>query len=120
MAFIRSKLTVLATGGAGKIYKSTTNAYTCTGDGMAMAARVGIPLQDMEMWQFHPTGIAGVGVLITEGTRGEGGYLLNGEGERYMERYSPHMKDLSCRDIVSFFYAEIANVVVVLTKIMCC
>ena len=73
MAFIRSKLTVLATGGAGKIYKSTTNAYTCTGDGMAMAARVGIPLQDMEMWQFHPTGIAGVGVLITEGTRGEGG-----------------------------------------------
>ena len=101
LAFIKSKLTVLATGGAGKIYKSTTNAYTCTGDGMAMAARAGIPLQDMEMWQFHPTGIAGVGVLITEGTRGEGGYLLNGEGERYMERYSPHMKDLSCRDIVS-------------------
>lgn len=101
VAFIQAKLTVLATGGAGKIFKSTTNAYTCTGDGIAMAARAGVPLQDMEMWQFHPTGIAGVGVLITEGTRGEGGYLLNGEGERYMERYSPHMKDLSCRDIVS-------------------
>lgn len=101
VAFIKAKLTVLATGGAGKIFKSTTNAYTCTGDGIAMAARAGVPLQDMEMWQFHPTGIAGVGVLITEGTRGEGGYLLNGEGERYMERYSPHMKDLSCRDIVS-------------------
>jgi succinate dehydrogenase / fumarate reductase flavoprotein subunit len=101
IAFIKSKLTVLATGGAGKIFKSTTNAYTCTGDGIAMAARAGVPLQDMEMWQFHPTGIAGVGVLITEGTRGEGGYLLNGEGERYMPRYSPHMKDLSCRDIVS-------------------
>ena len=101
VAFIKAKLTVLATGGAGKIFKSTTNAYTCTGDGIAMAARAGVPLQDMEMWQFHPTGIAGVGVLITEGTRGEGGYLINGEGERYMERYSPHMKDLSCRDVVS-------------------
>ena len=100
-AFIKAKKTVLATGGAGKIFKSTTNAYTCTGDGIAMAARAGVPLQDMEMWQFHPTGIAGVGVLITEGTRGEGGYLLNANGERYMERYSPHMKDLSCRDIVS-------------------
>ncbi|MBT4884607.1 MAG: succinate dehydrogenase flavoprotein subunit [Legionellales bacterium] len=101
VAFIKAKLTVLATGGAGKIFKNTTNAYTCTGDGIAMAARAGVPLQDMEMWQFHPTGIAGVGVLITEGTRGEGGYLINGEGERYMERYSPHMKDLSCRDVVS-------------------
>ncbi len=100
-AFIKAKKTVLATGGAGKIFKSTTNAYTCTGDGIAMAARAGVPLQDMEMWQFHPSGIAGVGVLITEGTRGEGGYLLNSNGERYMERYSPHMKDLSCRDIVS-------------------
>ena len=101
IVYIKSKLTVLATGGAGKIFKSTTNAYTCTGDGLGMALRAGLPLQDMEMWQFHPTGIAGVGVLITEGTRGEGGYLVNGEGERYMERYSPHMKDLSCRDIVS-------------------
>lgn len=101
IVYIKSKLTVLATGGAGKIFKSTTNAYTCTGDGLGMALRSGLPLQDMEMWQFHPTGIAGVGVLITEGTRGEGGYLLNGEGERYMERYAPHMKDLSCRDVVS-------------------
>jgi succinate dehydrogenase / fumarate reductase, flavoprotein subunit len=101
IVYIKSKLTVLATGGAGKIFKSTTNAYTCTGDGLGMALRAGLPLQDMEMWQFHPTGIAGVGVLITEGTRGEGGYLVNGEGERYMERYAPHMKDLSCRDIVS-------------------
>ena len=101
IVYIKAKLTVLATGGAGKIFKSTTNAYTCTGDGLGMVLRSGLPLQDMEMWQFHPTGIAGVGVLITEGTRGEGGYLLNGEGERYMERYAPHMKDLSCRDIVS-------------------
>lgn len=96
-----AKMTVLATGGAGRIYQSTTNAYTCTGDGLGMAARAGIALQDMEMWQFHPTGIAGVGVLITEGTRGEGAFLVNKEGERYMERYAPHMKDLACRDVVS-------------------
>lgn len=98
---IEAKITVLATGGAGRIYQSTTNAYTCTGDGLGMAARAGVALQDMEMWQFHPTGIAGVGVLITEGTRGEGGYLVNKDGERYMERYAPHMKDLACRDVVS-------------------
>ena len=93
--------TILATGGAGKIFASTTNAYTCTGDGIAMVARAGFPTQDMEMWQFHPTGIYGCGVLVTEGCRGEGGYLINGEGERYMERYAPHQKDLACRDIVA-------------------
>lgn len=99
--FIKAKLTVLATGGAGKIYHSTTNAYSCTGDGFGMAVRAGMALQDMEMWQFHPTGIAGCGVLITEGSRGEGGYLLNAKGERFMESYAPHSKDLSCRDVVS-------------------
>ena len=101
VVFFQSKATLLATGGAGRIYKSTTNAYTCTGDGLGMVLRAGMPLQDMEMWQFHPTGIAGCGVLVTEGCRGEGGYLLNGEGERYMPRYAPHMKDLACRDVVS-------------------
>ncbi len=99
--YLKSKLTLLATGGAGKIFASTTNAYTCTGDGLGMIYRSDLPLQDMEMWQFHPTGIYGVGVLITEGARGEGGYLINSEGERYMERYAPHLKDLSCRDVVS-------------------
>lgn len=93
--------TILATGGAGKIFASTTNAYTCTGDGIAMVARAGFPTQDMEMWQFHPTGIYGSGVLVTEGCRGEGGILINAEGERYMERYAPTQKDLACRDVVS-------------------
>ena len=99
--YIESKCTMLATGGAGRIFKQSTNAYTCTGDGLGMVYRQGLPLQDMEMWQFHPTGIYGVGVLITEGARGEGGFLLNSDGERFMERYAPHLKDLSCRDIVS-------------------
>lgn len=99
--FLKAKATVLATGGAGRIYKSTTNAYINTGDGFGMASRAGFPLQDMEMWQFHPTGIAGAGVLVTEGCRGEGGYLVNKDGERFMERYAPELKDLSCRDVVS-------------------
>lgn len=101
LVFFKSRVTVLATGGAGRIYQSTTNAYINTGDGIGMALRAGLPVQDMEFWQFHPTGIAGAGCLITEGCRGEGGYLLNNKGERYMERYSPHLKDLACRDIVS-------------------
>ncbi|MBU6468516.1 MAG: succinate dehydrogenase flavoprotein subunit [Betaproteobacteria bacterium] len=97
----QSKSVVLATGGAGRIYRSSTNAYINTGDGMGMAARAGIPLEDMEFWQFHPTGVAGAGVLITEGVRGEGGILLNSQGERFMERYAPTMKDLASRDVVS-------------------
>lgn len=101
VVFLRSRATVLATGGAGRIYHSTTNAHTNTGDGLGMALRAGFPVQDMEMWQFHPTGIAGVGVLITEGSRGEGGYLVNSNGERFMERYDPHLKDLACRDVVA-------------------
>ena len=101
ITLFESKFVVLATGGGGKVFQSTTNAYSCTGDGMGMALRAGVGLQDMEMWQFHPTGIAGCGVLITEGTRGEGGYLINSDGERFMERYQPKMKDLSCRHIVS-------------------
>ncbi len=99
--FFKSRATVLATGGAGRIFASTTNAYINTGDGPAMVLRAGLPLEDMEFWQFHPTGIYGVGCLVTEGVRGEGGYLINGKGERFMERYSPHLKDLACRDIVS-------------------
>ena len=93
--------TVLATGGYGRAYFSATSAHTCTGDGGAMAARAGLPLQDLEFIQFHPTGIYGAGCLITEGCRGEGGILRNGEGERFMERYAPSLKDLASRDIVS-------------------
>lgn len=101
IAFFKSRATVFATGGAGRIFSYTTNAYTNTGDGIGMTLRAGLPVQDMEFWQFHPTGIAGAGCLITEGVRGEGGYLLNADGERFMERYSPHLKDLDCRDVVS-------------------
>jgi succinate dehydrogenase / fumarate reductase flavoprotein subunit len=92
---------VLATGGAGRIYASTTNAHINTGDGVGMALRAGYPVQDMEMWQFHPTGIAGAGTLVTEGCRGEGGYLINKDGERFMERYAPNAKDLAGRDVVA-------------------
>jgi succinate dehydrogenase / fumarate reductase flavoprotein subunit len=97
----RAHLTVLATGGGGRAYFSTTQAHTCTGDGYAMVLRAGLPLQDMEFLQFHPTGIYGAGCLITEGARGEGGYLTNAEGERFMERYAPSAKDLASRDVVS-------------------
>ena len=96
-----SKVTVLATGGAGRIFDASTNAYINTGDGLGLVARAGIPLEDMEFWQFHPTGVAGAGVLITEGVRGEGGILLNSNGERFMERYAPTLKDLAPRDFVS-------------------
>jgi len=98
---IEAKTTLIATGGAGQLFRTNTNALINTGDGMAMALRAGIPLQDMEFFQFHPTGIAGKGMLISEGTRGEGGYLVNGEGERFMERYAPNAKDLASRDVVS-------------------
>ena len=96
-----ARATLFATGGAGRIFSASTNAFINTGDGLGMAARAGIPLEDMEFWQFHPTGVAGAGVLITEGVRGEGGYLLNKDGERFMERYAPTMKDLASRDVVS-------------------
>jgi succinate dehydrogenase / fumarate reductase, flavoprotein subunit len=98
---LQAKATVLATGGAGRIYASSTNAFINTGDGLGLAARAGIPLEDMEFWQFHPTGVAGAGVLITEGVRGEGGYLINANNERFMERYAPNNKDLASRDVVS-------------------
>ncbi len=99
--YVKAKATVLATGGAGRIYASTTNAHINTGDGVGMALRAGFPVQDIEMWQFHPTGIAGAGVLVTEGCRGEGGYLINSDGERFMERYAPNAKDLAGRDVVA-------------------
>ena len=101
VVFIKSKATVFATGGAGRIYASTTNALMNTGDGIGMALRAGFPVQDIEMWQFHPTGIHGAGVLVTEGCRGEGGYLVNKDGERFMERYAPTAKDLAGRDVVA-------------------
>ena len=101
VVFFKARATVLATGGAGRIYASTTNAHINTGDGVGMAVRAGVALQDMEMWQFHPTGIAGAGTLVTEGCRGEGGYLLNKDGERFMERYAPNAKDLAGRDVVA-------------------
>lgn len=101
VVYIKAKATVLATGGAGRIYSSTTNALINTGDGIGMALRAGFPVQDMEMWQFHPTGIYGAGTLVTEGCRGEGGYLINAEGERFMERYAPNAKDLAGRDVVA-------------------
>jgi succinate dehydrogenase / fumarate reductase flavoprotein subunit len=105
---IEAKATLLATGGACRIYRTTTNAHINTGDGMAMALRAGIPLQDMEFVQFHPTGIAGIGILISEGVRGEGGYLINANGERFMERYAPRAKDLASRDVVSrSIYTEV-------------
>jgi len=101
VAYLKAQATVLATGGAGRIYASTTNALINTGDGLAMALRAGYPAQDMEMWQFHPTGIYGAGSLVTEGCRGEGGYLINKDGERFMERYAPNVKDLAGRDVVA-------------------
>jgi succinate dehydrogenase / fumarate reductase flavoprotein subunit len=101
VSIFQAKAILLATGGAGRIFNATTNAFINTGDGLGMAARAGLPLEDMEFWQFHPTGVAGAGVLITEGVRGEGGYLLNKNGERFMERYAPNAKDLASRDVVS-------------------
>ncbi len=101
VSIFHAKATIFATGGAGRIYHSSTNAFINTGDGVGMAARARIPLEDMEFWQFHPTGVAGAGVLITEGVRGEGGILRNAGGERFMERYAPNLKDLASRDVVS-------------------
>jgi len=101
VSIFQSKATLLATGGSGRMFFSSTNAFINTGDGLGMAARAGLPLEDMEFYQFHPTGVYGAGVLITEGVRGEGGYLLNKNGERFMERYAPNAKDLASRDVVS-------------------
>ncbi|MGB7501412.1 MAG: succinate dehydrogenase flavoprotein subunit [Azonexus sp.] len=101
IVIFHARATIFATGGAGRIYYSSTNAFINTGDGLGMAARAGIPLEDMEFWQFHPTGVAGAGVLITEGVRGEGGILRNSSKERFMERYAPNAKDLASRDVVS-------------------
>lgn len=101
LSLIKARATILATGGSGQIFKSTTNALINTGDGLGMVLRAGFSLQDMEMWQFHPTGISGSGVLVTEGCRGEGGYLINCDGERFMERYAPVAKDLASRDVVA-------------------
>ena len=101
VSIFHARATIFATGGAGRIFWSSTNAFINTGDGLGMAARAGIPLEDMEFWQFHPTGVAGAGVLITEGVRGEGGILRNSNGERFMERYAPNLKDLASRDVVS-------------------
>ena len=98
---LHAKAVLFATGGSGRIFAASTNAFINTGDGLGMCARAGIPLEDMEFWQFHPTGVAGAGVLITEGVRGEGGILLNANGERFMERYAPNLKDLAPRDFVS-------------------
>jgi succinate dehydrogenase / fumarate reductase flavoprotein subunit len=98
---MQARATLFATGGGARIFSASTNAFINTGDGLGMAARAGIPLEDMEFWQFHPTGVYGVGVLISEAVRGEGGYLLNKDGERFMERYAPHAKDLASRDVVS-------------------
>ena len=101
MLILEAKTTIFATGGAGRIWAASTNAFINTGDGMGMAARADLPLEDMEFWQFHPTGVAGAGVLITEGVRGEGGILINSNGERFMERYAPTLKDLAPRDFIS-------------------
>jgi succinate dehydrogenase / fumarate reductase flavoprotein subunit len=101
LSALGAKTVILATGGAGRLYTGTTNAYACTGDGMALALRVGVPLEDMEMMQFHPTTLAPTGVLITEGCRGEGAYLLNSEGERFLERYAPNAMELASRDVIS-------------------
>ncbi|MGH8688899.1 MAG: succinate dehydrogenase flavoprotein subunit [Burkholderiales bacterium] len=101
VSLLQAKAVLFATGGAGRIFAASTNAFINTGDGLGITARAGLPLQDMEFWQFHPTGVHGAGVLITEGVRGEGGYLLNKDGERFMERYAPNAKDLASRDVVS-------------------
>lgn len=98
---LQARAVLLATGGGGRVFQASTNAFINTGDGLGMAARSGVPLEDMEFWQFHPTGVYGAGVLISEAVRGEGGYLLNKEGERFMERYAPNAKDLASRDVVS-------------------